>query len=79
MSEEMLAMLMQRYRVPRERRYRVTGPLDLNKLMMSVYGQLDRPDLKYRRAEPVAVPALSGKDVFEQITARDWLYISPLP
>ncbi|MDD3214318.1 MAG: hypothetical protein PHY64_11625, partial [Eubacteriales bacterium] len=77
MSAELLRMLMRRFQVPRERRYRVTGPLDLNKLMMSLYTLLDRPELKYKRVEPTAVAALCGEDVFEQIAAKDWLLYHP--
>ncbi|MCE5344608.1 MAG: polyphosphate kinase 1 [Eubacteriales bacterium] len=77
MSAEMLAMLMKRFQVPPEHRYRVTGPLDLNKLMMSLYGTLDRPDLKYPRAEPVSIPALMGGEIFTQIAARDWFLYHP--
>ncbi|MDD3213056.1 MAG: polyphosphate kinase 1 [Eubacteriales bacterium] len=77
MSAELLRMLMRRFQVPRERRYRVTGPLDLNKLMMSLYTLLDRPELKYKRVEPTAVAALCGEDVFEQIAVKDWLLYHP--
>lgn len=77
MSAGMLSMLMKRFQVPPEHRYRVTGPLDLNKLMMSLYGLLDRPDLKYPRTEPAAVPALAGEDMFRQIAAKDWLLYHP--
>ncbi len=77
MSAEMLGILMKRFLIPAENRYRVTGPLDLNKLMMSLYGTLDRPDLKYPRAEPIPVPALMTADIFTQIAARDWLLYHP--
>ncbi len=77
MSAEMLALLTKRFHVPPEHRYRVTGPLDLNKLMMSLYSQLDRPDLKYPRSEPVPVAALAGSDVFARIAERDWLLYHP--
>ena len=77
MSAELLSMLMKRFGVPSERRYRVTGPLDLNKLLMSLYGQLDRPEFKYPRSEPVTVSALSGKGIFEQIEKKDWLLYHP--
>jgi polyphosphate kinase len=77
MSAEALSLLMLRFQVPQERRYRVTGPLDLNKLLMSAYGILDRPELKFPRAEPIAVPPLCEADVFAQIAARDWLLYHP--
>ena len=77
MSAELLELLMRRFEVPAPRRYRVTGPLDLNKLVMSLYGQLDRPELKYPRFDPVPVPELSGEDIFAAIAARDWFVYHP--
>jgi len=60
-----------------ERRYRVTGPLDLNKLMMGLYGMVKRADLKYKPAQPVELTELMGDDVFDQIDRRDWLMYHP--
>jgi len=77
MSAEMLALLMKRFNVPASRRYRVTGPLDLNKLFMSLYGQLDRPDLKFPRSEPRLIRSLTGEDIFAQIDRHDWLLYHP--
>ena len=77
MSEEMLTLLMKQFELEQERRYRVTGPLDLNKLMMGLYGLLKRPDLKYTPAQPVELTQLMGEDVFEQIDRRDWLMYHP--
>ncbi|NLI20716.1 MAG: polyphosphate kinase 1 [Clostridiales bacterium] len=77
MSAELLDLLMRRFRVTPERKYRVTGPLDLGRLMMSLYGQLDRPNLKYRKYEPVSPPELTGADIFGQIARRDWLLFHP--
>ena len=77
MSEEMLTLLMKRFDVTRERRYRVTGPLDLNKLMMSLYAQVKRADLKYAPAEPVLRQELMGADVLDVIARRDYLLYHP--
>ncbi len=77
MNAEMLGMLMRYFQVPAARRYRVTGPLDLNRLNMSLYGQLDRAQLKYPRAEAVTLPALLGEDVFQSITQQDWFLYHP--
>ena len=77
MSEEMLTLLMKRFEVEAERRYRVTGPLDLNKMMMNLYGLVKRPELKYPAVQPVEVEALMGEDAFEQIDRRDWLLYHP--
>ena len=57
MSEEMLTLLMQQFGLERERRYRVTGPLDLNRMLMNLYAQVKRPELKYPPARPRCTPA----------------------
>lgn len=77
MSTEMLALLMKRFGVQPERRYRVTGPLDLSKLLMTLYGQMDRPELKYPKADPITVKALTGEDIFTNIARKDWLLYHP--
>ena len=77
MSEEMLTWLMKRLDVQREQRYRVTGPLDLNKLMMAVYGMVKRPELKYTPMPPKAVPELMGDDIFDRIEEKDYLLFHP--
>ncbi|MCI5847489.1 MAG: polyphosphate kinase 1 [Clostridiales bacterium] len=77
MSEEMLTLLMKAFQVERERRYRVTGPLDLNKMMMGLYGIVKRADLKYTPAAPVEIAELMGDDVFDQIDRQDWLMYHP--
>ncbi|HPR79287.1 MAG TPA: hypothetical protein PLR69_11880, partial [Candidatus Limiplasma sp.] len=77
MSAGLLEMLTERFRLSPECRYRVTGPLDLNKLMMNLYNLLDRPDLKYHRADPLAISPLCGKDIFAQIEEKDWLLYHP--
>ena len=77
MSEEMLTLLMKHFQVEMERRYRVTGPLDLNKLMMGLYSMVKKPDLKYPAAAPVELPDLMGEDIFERIDSRDWLMYHP--
>ena len=77
MSEEMLTLLMKIFKVEQERRYRVTGPLDLNKMLMSLYSMVKRPELKYEKIAPVAIPELMGEDVFDRIDERDWLMYHP--
>ncbi len=77
MSEEMLGMLTQRFGIKLDQRYRATGPLDLNKLMMGLYGMVKRPDLKYRPAEPVLYEELMGEDAFDRILERDYLMYHP--
>ena len=77
MSEEMLRLLLRRFRLAAEQRYRVTGPLDLNKLMMNLYGAMHRGDLKYKPVEPLLLTELMGEDVFERIAAKDYLLYHP--
>ncbi len=77
MSAELLTLLMTRFDVPAVRRYRVTGPLDLSKLFMSLYGQLDRPELKYPRAEAVTPAPLIGADIFARIAQQDFFLYHP--
>lgn len=77
MSEEMLTLLMKRFDVTQERRYRVTGPPDLNKLMMNLYGMLSRAELKFAPARPLLVKELMGEDVLERILERDYLLYHP--
>lgn len=77
MSEEMLTLLMRKFSVELERRYRVTGPLDLNKLLMSLYGLIKRPELKYPAAQPKEIPELMGEDAFDAIDRQDWLLYHP--
>jgi len=77
MSEEMLTMLMQRFDLRQEQRYRVTGPLDLSRLLMNLYGLLQRNDLKYSMAEPMPLTELTGSDLWKRITSKDTLLYHP--
>ena len=77
MSEEMLMMLMRRFALRQEQRYRVAGPLDLNRLLMNLYGLLQRNDLKYPMAEPAPLMELMGNDLWKKIAAKDTLLYHP--
>lgn len=79
MSEEMLTLLMQQFGLERERRYRVTGPLDLNRMLMNLYALVKRPGLKYPPAQPVEVTPLMGQDAFEQIDRARLAALPSLP
>ena len=70
MSEEMLTLLMRQFGLERERRYRVTGPLDLNRMLMNLYALVKRPGLKYPPAQPVEVAPLMGQDVYKRQVQR---------
>ncbi|MBP3541919.1 MAG: polyphosphate kinase 1 [Clostridia bacterium] len=77
MSEEMLSWLMKGFRVDYDRRYRVTGPLDLNKLMMALYGIIKRPELKFAPKSQKLLDELMGDDIFEKIEKKDYLLYHP--
>lgn len=77
MPEDMLAWLMKGFKVDEYRRYRATGPLDLNKLMMAVYGAIKRPELKFAPKAPLLIDELMGEDIFEKIDERDYLLYHP--
>lgn len=77
MSEEMLTLLMKQFRVEQERRYRVTGPLDLNKMLMGLYSMVKRAELKYPVSQPVPILELMGEDIFEKIDQKDYLMYHP--
>lgn len=77
MSEEALGMLVARFGIGPEQKYRVTGPLDLNKLMMNLYGELHLSDLKYPPVPPMLETELMGEDVFERIAKKDYLLCHP--
>ncbi|MCL1855323.1 MAG: hypothetical protein FWF86_06275, partial [Clostridia bacterium] len=77
MSEEMLVMLMQRFDLRTEQRYRVTGPLDLNRLLMNLYGLLQRNDLKYPATEPLLLSELMGNNLWRRMAAKDTLLYHP--
>ena len=77
MSEEMLSLLMRRFSLAPEQRYRVTGPLDLNTLMMTLYGELRRGDLKYKAAKPVLPAELMAENIFAKIAKKDYVLYHP--
>ena len=76
-SDEALNILAQRFMVPDDQIFRVSGPLDLNKLMMTCYGMIHRPDLKYKKQKQVIVHELMEPQIFEHIDRRDWLLFHP--
>lgn len=79
MSEEMLTWLMKHLEVEREQRYRVTGPLDLNKLMMAVYGMVKRPELKYTPVPPKGRAGADGRRYFRPDRRKGLSAVPPLP
>ncbi len=76
-SEEALKILARHYEVPDDQLFRVAGPLDLSKLMLTSYGMIRRSDLKYPIAEQVQVEELMDADIFKRLEERDWLLFHP--
>ncbi|MBN1777216.1 MAG: polyphosphate kinase 1 [Clostridiales bacterium] len=76
-SDEALQILAQRFSVPDDQLFRVAGPLDLSKLMMTCYGMIRRPDLKYPKDQQVIVHELMDSRIFKRIGERDWLLFHP--
>ncbi len=77
MPEAMQRRLMAWLGARDEALYRVTGPLDLNKLMMKLYSLIDRPELKYKREPEESLPELMGEDIFQKIAAQDHFLFHP--
>ncbi len=76
-SEDALRILAQHFEVPDDQLYRVSGPLDLGKLMMTSYGMIHRSDLKYPKAQQVLVHELMDPQIFKRMDERDWLLFHP--
>lgn len=76
-SEEALKILAQHFEVPDDQLFRVAGPLDLGKLMMTSYGMIHRPDLKYPKVKQVLVHELMDSQIFRRMDERDWLLFHP--
>ncbi|NCB04922.1 MAG: polyphosphate kinase 1, partial [Clostridia bacterium] len=77
MPSSMLESLGKAFHILPAQIYRVTGPLDLNKLMMKLYSAVPRDELKYRRVEPRPIPELMTGNIFEKIRKRDYLLFHP--
>lgn len=77
MPEAMQNRLRERLNCKDERIYRVTGPVDLNKLFMRLYGMLDKPELKYPVEPELETPELMGDDIFGKIASRDYFLMHP--
>ena len=76
-SDETLKLLAQRFQVPEEQLFKAAGPLDLNKLMMTCFGMINRPDLKYKKAKQLIIHELMDKNILDHIRMKDWLLFHP--
>jgi polyphosphate kinase len=75
--EEILTYLLGQFALTGEELYKVTGPVNLNRLM-AVYDLVDRPELKYAAFAPSIVERLKmGNDIFSTLRAGDVLLHHP--
>ncbi len=76
-GDDTLQILAQRFQVPENQIFKAPGPLDLNKLMMTCYGLIRQPELKYPKVKPVIIHELMDQEIFKKIEQRDWLLFHP--
>jgi polyphosphate kinase len=75
--EEILTYLLGQFALTAEELYKVSGPVNLNRLM-AVYDLVDRPELKYAAFAPSIVERLKhGDDIFSTLRAGDVLLHHP--
>lgn len=68
--EELAQYLLEHFQLEQSDLYRVSGPVNLNRLM-AVYDLVDRPDLKYRDFTPGVPAQLVNKNIFDAISEGD--------
>ncbi len=75
--DEILTYLLGQFALTGEELYKVSGPVNLNRLM-AVYDLVDRPELKYAAFAPSIVERLKlGSDIFSTLRAGDVLLHHP--
>ncbi|SDJ18239.1 polyphosphate kinase 1 [Billgrantia gudaonensis] len=75
--EELASFLLKQFELEEADLYRVSGPVNLTR-MMSVLGEVDRPDLLYRPFTPgIPKPLLRKESLFSAIAAGDILLHHP--
>ena len=77
MSEEMLNILTKHLNTTNERIFRTLGPIDLNKMLMGLYGIINKPELKYPPVERLQIQELMDSDPFGAIEKKDYLFYHP--
>lgn len=77
MPEAMQNALRERLYVKDERIYRVTGPIDLNKLLMRLYDAMDMPLLKYEAGHEPETPEIMDGTIFDKLKERDYFLYHP--
>jgi polyphosphate kinase len=75
--DEILTYLLAQFALTGEDLYKVSGPVNLNRLM-AVYDLVDRPELKYAAFAPSIIERLKvGNDIFATLRAGDVLLHHP--
>ncbi|MGD8324205.1 MAG: polyphosphate kinase 1, partial [Gammaproteobacteria bacterium] len=74
--EDLAQYLLKHFQLRQSDLYRVSGPVNLNRLM-AVYNLVDRPDLKYRDFTPGVPAQLVNKNIFEAVSDGDILLHHP--
>jgi len=75
--DEILTYLLDQFALTSEDLYKVSGPVNLNRLM-AVYDLVDRPELKYAAFAPSIIERLKvGSDIFSTLRAGDVLLHHP--
>jgi polyphosphate kinase len=75
--EEILTYLLGQFALTEDDLYKVSGPVNLNRLM-AVYDLIDRPELKYAPFAPSVLERLKmGNDIFTTLRAGDVLLHHP--
>lgn len=72
----LLADLLRQLQLPQDYAFRIKGPINLMRLM-SVYGMIERPDLRDAPFQPYYPPSLSRSAIFESIRQEDILLHHP--
>ena len=76
-DEERLDRLLRHLNLPRDYIFRIDGPINLLRLM-SVYGMINRPDLKYKSFTPAVRPAFGRPgSLFKALAQKDLLLHHP--
>lgn len=76
-NEEIMSQLLTAIQLPQEYVFRINGPINLNRLM-TVYGIIDRPDLKYAPFFPHTPAALlQPEKLFSHLAKKDYLLHHP--
>lgn len=76
-DERLFKTLLDHVELPNEYVFRIDGPINLLRLM-SVYEEIDRPDLKFPPFTPRRVPVLRPTEtLFDRIAAGDILLLHP--